>query len=149
MQEARREEREPTGCSTSHPAPSVREAGKEARPPRKHPEAELGHLEFCASFCCRGRHGGLVNRCFRAITDQVRLGWKEEGRQPGGTARTQSRARREQVGARARWLEQSAHTGLAGGLGSQVGLRLGQQGHLCVRFILFNDPPWYIFCHLV
>lgn len=53
-------------------------------------------------------------------------GWKEEGKQPGGTART------EQMGAGARQLEQAAHTGLEGGLGSQVGLGLGQQGHLCV-----------------
>ena len=59
-------------------------------------------------------------------------GWKEEGKQPGGTARTQSRARREQMGAGTRGLEQSAHTGLEGGLGSQVGLRLAQQGHVCV-----------------
>ena len=35
------------------------------------------------------------------------------------------------MGAGARQLEQAAHTGLEGGLGSQVGLGLGQQGHLC------------------
>lgn len=40
------------------------------------------------------------------------------------------------MGASARWLEQSAHTGLAGGLGRQVGLRLGQQGYLCVIYPL-------------
>ena len=62
MQEARREEREPR---------PQRKGGREGGwPPRKHPEAELGHLEFRTSFCCKGRHGGLVNRCFRAITDK-------------------------------------------------------------------------------
>lgn len=40
MQEARRKEREPTGCSTSHPAPSLREAGKEAGAAQEAPRGQ-------------------------------------------------------------------------------------------------------------
>lgn len=50
-------------------------------------QAQLGSLESTTSFCCKGRHKnfGKQTDVFKKITgDEVRLGWKEESRQPEG-----------------------------------------------------------------